>query len=149
MFEKGRRETSCRSGSQLSPQHRKCPAPERISPSLDQRGAAEAAPNAERGFGVCVTSAEAKRCQPRLCHLCLPDKRNTMGKHNRKRGERDPILSRDWFQLCLVGDYLPLKGKQLRGKDKQGSAPPQEGRGRGRGHPEPPPQEAVLYLEPW
>lgn len=112
------------------------PALEQISPFLDQRGAGEAASNAERRRGFCLVSAEAKRCQLGLCHLCLPDKRNMMENKTEKRGgggggERDPILSSDWFQLCLVGDYLPLKGNQRRGKDKHGSAPPRGGGGGG------------------
>lgn len=65
----------------------KCPALEQISPVLG-----EAASNAERGFGFCVMSAEAKRCQLGLCHLCLPDKPNMMQNKTEKGGEGPNII---------------------------------------------------------
>lgn len=76
-------------------------------------------------------SAEAQRCQLPSA-ICVCQTSQTRWKIKQEKGERDPILSSDRFQLCLVGDYLPLKGNQLHGKDKHGSAPPQR-RGGGGG----------------
>lgn len=39
-----------------------------------------------------------------------------------EEGRGPPKLASHRFQLCLVGDYLPPKGKQPRGADKHGSA---------------------------
>lgn len=74
----------------------------------DQRDCGEAS-NAERRFGFSVVSAEAKRCQLPLRHLCLPDKRKA-AKTN-QTGAEGADISQSALPAVFGGRLSAPKGE--------------------------------------